>query len=66
MPVNVLARPGMSLAEVVDAGARRVSVGGGFTWVAVRAMADAAASLRDTGDFAPLEARLPLDEWVAG
>src|SRR5205823_3245571 len=34
-PVNVLALPGLSFREVVDAGARRVSVGGGLTWVAV-------------------------------
>jgi 2-methylisocitrate lyase-like PEP mutase family enzyme len=65
-PVNVLALPGLSLAEAVEAGARRVSVGGAFTWVAVRAMADAATAMRDAGDFSPLAARLPLDEWLAG
>jgi 2-methylisocitrate lyase-like PEP mutase family enzyme len=63
-PVNVLALPGLSLAEVVDAGARRVSVGGGLTWVAVKAMADAATALRDTGDFSALAARLPLGDWL--
>jgi 2-methylisocitrate lyase-like PEP mutase family enzyme len=65
-PVNVLALPGLSLAEIVAAGARRVSVGGGLTWVAVRALADAATAIRDAGDFSPLAARLPLDEWLAG
>jgi 2-methylisocitrate lyase-like PEP mutase family enzyme len=65
-PVNVLARPGLSLAEVVAAGAQRVSVGGGFTWVAVSAMADAARALRDSGDFSPLAARLPLGDWFGG
>jgi 2-methylisocitrate lyase-like PEP mutase family enzyme len=64
-PVNVLALPGLSLPEIVDAGARRVSVGGGFTWVAVNAMVDAATTIRDTGDLSPLGARLPLDEWLA-
>jgi 2-methylisocitrate lyase-like PEP mutase family enzyme len=64
-PVNVLALPGLSLPEIVDAGARRVSVGGGFTWVAVSAMVDAATAIRDTGDLSPLAARLPLDEWLA-
>jgi 2-methylisocitrate lyase-like PEP mutase family enzyme len=64
-PVNVLALPGLSLPEIVDAGARRVSVGGGFTWVAVSAMVDAATTIRDTGDLSPLGARLPLDEWLA-
>jgi 2-methylisocitrate lyase-like PEP mutase family enzyme len=62
-PVNVLALPMLSLQEVVDAGARRVSVGGGLTWVAVKAMADAATAIRDRGDLSVLSARLPLDEW---
>lgn len=65
-PVNVLALPGMSLAEIIDAGARRVSVGGAFTWVAVSAMVDAARAVRDAGDFSSLAAGLPLDEWLAG
>jgi 2-methylisocitrate lyase-like PEP mutase family enzyme len=65
-PVNVLALPGMSWADIVDAGARRVSVGGGFTWVAVGAMADAARAVRDAGDFSSLAASLPLDDWLAG
>ena len=62
-PVNVLARPGLSLAAIVDAGAQRVSVGGGLTWVAVRAMADAALAIR-AGDLSPLAARVPLAEWL--
>jgi 2-methylisocitrate lyase-like PEP mutase family enzyme len=65
-PVNVLARPGMSLQEIVDAGARRLSVGGGFTWVAVSAMVDAATAIRDAGDLSSLAASLPLDDWFAG
>ena len=64
-PVNVLALAGLSLAEIVDAGARRVSVGGGLTWVAVSAMASAATAIRD-GDLSSLAARLPLGEWLAG
>jgi 2-methylisocitrate lyase-like PEP mutase family enzyme len=62
-PVNVLALAGLSLAEVVAAGARRVSVGGGLTWVAISAMAEAARAIRDTGDFSSLSASVPLDEW---
>ncbi len=65
-PVNVLALPELSLAEIVDAGARRVSVGGSLTWVAVKAMADAATAIRDRGDFSVLAARLPLADWFAG
>jgi 2-methylisocitrate lyase-like PEP mutase family enzyme len=62
-PVNALARAGLTFAEVAAAGARRVSVGGSLTWVAIRAMADAAVAIRDEGDFAALAARVPLDEW---
>jgi 2-methylisocitrate lyase-like PEP mutase family enzyme len=64
-PVNVLALPGLTVPEIVAAGGQRVSVGGGLTWVAVKAMADAAAEIRDTGDLSSLSARLPLDEWLA-
>ena len=64
-PVNVLAVPSLSFADLVAAGARRVSVGGSLTWVAVRAMADAAETIRDRGDFSALGARVPLDEWFA-
>ena len=65
-PVNVLAVAGLSLGQIVAAGARRVSVGGALTWVALKAMADAAEAIRDTGDFSALAARLPLGEWFAG
>jgi 2-methylisocitrate lyase-like PEP mutase family enzyme len=64
-PVNVLARPGLSFAEVVEAGARRVSVGGSLAWVAVRAVVEAATILRDAGDFPILGSRLPVvDGWL--
>src|SRR5204863_4310030 len=53
-PLNVLAHPGLSMAEITEAGARRVSVGGALTWVAVGAMAAAAERLRDDGDFSVL------------
>ena len=48
-PLNVLALPGMTLSEIAGAGARRVSVGGGLAWVAIRAMADAASRPAVTG-----------------
>jgi 2-methylisocitrate lyase-like PEP mutase family enzyme len=64
-PVNVLARPGLSFADVAAAGAQRVSVGGALTWVAVDAMAAAARALGESGDFSPLAARPPLGEWLA-
>ena len=61
-PVNVLALPGLSLAEIAEAGARRVSVGGGLAWVAFGAAAAAATAIRD-GDLSPLGVRLPLGDW---
>lgn len=64
-PVNVLAVPELSFAEIVAAGAQRVSVGGALTWVALAAMADAAEAIREAGDFSALAARLPLDDWFA-
>ena len=64
-PVNVLAVAQLSFADLVAAGARRVSVGGSLTWVATRAMVDAAEAIRDAGDFAALKARLPLDDWLS-
>ena len=64
-PVNVLALPGLSVPEIAAAGAQRVSVGGGLTWVAVSAMAAAAKAIRESGDLSSLGARLPLDQWLA-
>jgi 2-methylisocitrate lyase-like PEP mutase family enzyme len=64
-PVNVLALGGLSFDEITAAGARRVSVGGALTWVALKAMVDAAGAIRDTGDFSALAARLPLGDWLA-
>ena len=64
-PVNVLARPNLSVPEIFEAGAQRVSVGGSLTWVAVKAMADAAVAIRDRGDLSTLSAPLPLSEWFA-
>ena len=39
LPVNVLAWPGLTVAEIFGAGAQRISVGGRFAWVAVGALA---------------------------
>ena len=64
-PVNVLGFPGFTIAEIFEAGAQRVSVGGGLTWVAVAAMADAVTTLLETGDLSPLDVEVPLDRWFA-
>ena len=58
-PVNVLAHAALSMREIVDAGARRVSVGGALTWAAVNAMEIAATNMRDNGDFSLLSAPSP-------
>jgi 2-methylisocitrate lyase-like PEP mutase family enzyme len=65
-PVNVLARPNLSVAQIFEAGAQRVSVGGSLTWVAVSAMAEAAVAIRDRGDLSALATQPPLREWFAG
>jgi 2-methylisocitrate lyase-like PEP mutase family enzyme len=65
-PVNVLARPSLSLSEIAAAGARRVSVGGSLTWVAVGAMVAAAEAMRDRGDFSALGVSVRVEEWFGG
>jgi 2-methylisocitrate lyase-like PEP mutase family enzyme len=54
-PVNVLAfaQLGLSFGEIVAAGAQRVSVGSGLTWVAMNPVLDAAEKMLD-GDFSGL------------
>jgi len=63
-PVNVLAHAGLSMAEVADAGAQRISVGGSLAWTAVEAMAAAAERIRDDGDFSGLTAPTRVREWL--
>ena len=65
-PVNVLAHPGLSMDEIAEAGAQRISVGGALTWVAVAAMAGAAERIRDSGDFSALAVSVDLAEWLGG
>ena len=64
MPVNVLARPDLSMGEMAAAGAQRISVGGALTWSAVNAMAAAAERIRDFGDFSSLGASAQVEEWL--
>ena len=63
-PVNVLARPGLTLSEIAAAGGRRISVGGALTWVAVGAMAAAAERMRDLGDFSALDVPVEIEQWL--
>ena len=64
-PVNVLAWPGLTVAEITGAGAQRVSLGGSLAWVAASAMADVAQAIRDDGDLSGLWVRAPIAEWLA-
>jgi 2-methylisocitrate lyase-like PEP mutase family enzyme len=51
-PVNVLALPGVpAVAELAQAGVRRVSVGGAFAMAALGGLVDAAVELRDHGTY---------------
>jgi 2-methylisocitrate lyase-like PEP mutase family enzyme len=61
-PVNVLATPGLSFAEIAGAGATRISVGARLTWAAVEAAESAARQLLD-GDLSGLRSSPPLDDW---
>jgi 2-methylisocitrate lyase-like PEP mutase family enzyme len=63
-PVNVLARPALTMAEIVEAGAQRVSVGGALTWVAVGALISAAEGMRDRGDFSALGSGAQIENWL--
>jgi 2-methylisocitrate lyase-like PEP mutase family enzyme len=63
-PVNVLARPRLTLEEIVGAGAQRVSVGGSLTWTAVQALADAAVAIRDRGSFEALGDGSRVRDWL--
>jgi 2-methylisocitrate lyase-like PEP mutase family enzyme len=63
-PVNVLARPGLTMAEIVAAGAQRVSVGGSLAWTAIEAMAASAEAMRDQGDLSTLAGASRIREWL--
>jgi 2-methylisocitrate lyase-like PEP mutase family enzyme len=63
-PVNVLARPTLSVAEIAAAGARRISVGGSLAWAAVEAMAEVAERMRDAGDLSGLRGDSRVEGWM--
>jgi 2-methylisocitrate lyase-like PEP mutase family enzyme len=63
-PVNVLARRGLSVAEIAAAGGQRISVGGSLAWAAVEGMATAAERIRDAGDFSGLASPARIKRWL--
>lgn len=55
-PVNVLALPNVPpVPQLAEAGVRRVSVGGAFTWVALGALVEAARELMHEGTYGYFE-----------
>ena len=62
-PVNVLARPKLSLDEIIGAGGQRISVGGALTWSAVGAFVEAARAIAERGDFSRLGSGAVLEAW---
>ena len=65
-PVNVLAFGGLSMSEIVEAGAQRISVGGGLAFAAVDAFVEAAEGMRDGGDFSGLGTSKRVKELLKG
>lgn len=63
-PLNVLARPDTTVAELADAGAQRISLGGALARVGVAAIAAAAERIRDHGDLSVLDVSVPLGDWL--
>jgi len=63
VPVNVLAPPGLTLADLAEAGVRRVSVGGRLALAAYAAMAEAATRIRDEGSFESLAVSGSFTDW---
>jgi len=58
-PVNVLARPTLTVADLARAGVRRISVGGGFARAAWSALLDAAREAAEHGTFTALGRAVP-------
>ena len=64
-PVNVLAQPGLTFAEIIGAGAQRVSVGGALTWVAVERSRTRPRRFATTATSRVLATRLRLGDWLS-
>jgi 2-methylisocitrate lyase-like PEP mutase family enzyme len=64
-PVNVLGFAGLGgVAELAEAGATRISVGGALTWVAIEAMADVATAMLELGDLSGLRGGARVRGWL--
>jgi 2-methylisocitrate lyase-like PEP mutase family enzyme len=63
-PVNVLARPALSVDAIAAAGARRISVGGSLAWASIEAMAEVATRMREEGDLGGLRGEAQVEAWL--
>jgi 2-methylisocitrate lyase-like PEP mutase family enzyme len=65
-PVNVLgfSRLGMTIEEIFEAGAQRISVGSGLTWSATNAVIEVAEQMLDDGDLSGLGTPGRVKEWL--
>ena len=65
-PVNVVGhgRLGLTIDEIFEAGAQRVSVGGGLTWSAVNTAVEVAERMIDDGDLSGLGTPGRVKEWL--
>jgi 2-methylisocitrate lyase-like PEP mutase family enzyme len=61
-PVNVLAGPGFTVAQLADAGVRRVSLGGALARAALSAFLVASREVREQGSFGFLRDAVPFGE----
>jgi 2-methylisocitrate lyase-like PEP mutase family enzyme len=64
-PLNVLAGPGLSVTEIVEAGGQRISVGGRLAWVAINSMAAAAEALRGGSDLPASADPTQIIDWLS-
>ena len=64
-PVNVLAHPKLSMADIVGAGGQRVSLGGNLAWVAYGTAAQVAKEISETGDFSGITAPAVMRDLLA-
>jgi 2-methylisocitrate lyase-like PEP mutase family enzyme len=65
-PVNVLVRPDLAVAEIAEAGARRIGMGGAPAGAVADATITAAERMRDHGGFSALAAATRIRPMLAG
>jgi 2-methylisocitrate lyase-like PEP mutase family enzyme len=68
-PLSVIAVmiPGVTVAELAEAGVRRISIGGALAQVAYAALVDGAREMRETGSFSWLAKFSPendIEPWL--